>query len=192
MLITYPYRNNLSAYAAGFVGMEGGNARNGLAAVPVGGSGPGYGAKAAAKLAQHTLFRHIRYKTRPTRAARCHFRYKTRPARSKRPFLARFACAGRTSYRCGQQQAKQGELCTAYEVDAKPIDTTAHQAPQVQRAPEGPEGLSAAPVGGNDTTASQISHVIYRGHFLRCPRIVVIPMIQIQYLNKLVVNYVRN
>ena len=38
-LITYPYRNNLSAYAAGFVGMEGRHARNGLAAVPMEGFG---------------------------------------------------------------------------------------------------------------------------------------------------------
>lgn len=30
MLITYPYRNNLSAYAPGVVGMEGRHARNGL------------------------------------------------------------------------------------------------------------------------------------------------------------------
>ena len=31
MLITYPYRNNLSAYTAGFVGIEGSDARDGLA-----------------------------------------------------------------------------------------------------------------------------------------------------------------
>ena len=83
MLITYPYRNNLSAYAAGFIGLEGGNARNGLAAVPVGGSGHGYGAE-----------------------------------------------------------------------------------------------------GGNDTAASQISHVIYRGHFSRCLKNVAIPTMQIQCLNE--------
>ena len=86
MLITYPYRNNLSAYASGFVGMEGGNARDGTAAVPLGVSGPGYGAEGGGK-------------TRPARAARCHFRYKTRPAPSKWPVLARFARAGRTLYR---------------------------------------------------------------------------------------------
>lgn len=39
MLITYPYRNNLSAYAPGVVGMEGRHARNGLAAVPMEGFG---------------------------------------------------------------------------------------------------------------------------------------------------------
>ena len=39
MPITYPYRNNLSAYTAGFVGMEGRHARNGLAAVPMEGFG---------------------------------------------------------------------------------------------------------------------------------------------------------
>ena len=39
MLITYPYRNYLSAYAAGFVGLEGRHARNGLATVPMEGFG---------------------------------------------------------------------------------------------------------------------------------------------------------
>lgn len=68
MPITYPYRNNLSAYATGFVGMEGGNARDGAAAVPLGVSGPGDGAEGGGN-------------TRPARAPRCHFRYKTRPAR---------------------------------------------------------------------------------------------------------------
>ncbi len=86
MPITYPYRNNLFAYATGFVGMEGGNARDGAAAVPLGVSGPGDGAEGGGN-------------TRPARAPRCHFRYKTRPAHSKCPVLARFACAGRTLYR---------------------------------------------------------------------------------------------
>ena len=60
MPITYPYRNNLFAYATGFVGMEGGNARDGAAAVPLGVSGPGDGAEGGGN-------------TRPARAPRCHF-----------------------------------------------------------------------------------------------------------------------
>ena len=39
MLVTYPYRNTLSAYVAGFVDVEGRHARNGLAAVPMEGFG---------------------------------------------------------------------------------------------------------------------------------------------------------
>ena len=39
MLITYPYRNILSAYAAGFVGLEGRHAWNGSVSVPVEGFG---------------------------------------------------------------------------------------------------------------------------------------------------------
>ena len=39
MLITYPYRNNLSAYAAGFAGLEGRHARNDPASVPMEGFG---------------------------------------------------------------------------------------------------------------------------------------------------------
>ena len=98
MLITYPYRNNLSAYAAGFVGLEGRHTRPSHS----GGGGPGCGARG--------------------------------PRR----------------------------------------------------------GLSAAPVGGDDTTASQISHVIYRGHFSRHPKNVAIPTMQIQCLNESSRNYVRS
>ena len=75
-------------------------------------------------------------------------RYKTRPARSKWPVLASFVRAGRTLYRFGNQQPEQGELCTAYKVDAESVDTTAHQVPPVWRVPEYPEGLSAVPMGG--------------------------------------------
>lgn len=39
MPITYPYRNILSAYAAGFVGLEGRHAWNGPASVSVEGLG---------------------------------------------------------------------------------------------------------------------------------------------------------
>ena len=83
------------------------------------------------------------------------------------------------------------------------------------RAPEGPEGLATAPVGGGawpgfetahrsklavrmaeaggtDTTASQISHVIYRGHFSTRPKNVAIPTMQIQCLNESSRNYVRS
>ena len=34
-----------------------------------------------------------------------------------------------------------------------------------------------AEAGGTETTASQISHVIYRGHFSRCPKNVGIPVL---------------
>ena len=58
--------------------------------------------------------------------------------------------------------------------------------------PSGRQGLAGVPTGSNDTTASQISHVIYRGHFSRCPKNVVIPTTYIQCLNKPQGNYVRN
>ena len=54
----------------------------------------------------------------------------------------------------------------------------------------GRQGLAEA--GGADTTVSQISHVIYRGHFSRCPKNVAIPTMQIQCLNESSRNYVRN
>ena len=49
-----------------------------------------------------------------------------------------------------------------------------------------------AEAGGTDTIASQISHVICRGHFSRCPKNVAIPTTQIQCLNQSSRNYVRN
>ena len=87
--------------------------------------------------------------------------------------------------------------------------------PPARRAPEGPQGLAAAPersegqaaghagcgargwqglaeAGGDDTTASQMSHVIHRGHFLRFPKNVAIPTMQIRCLNESSRNYVRN
>ena len=48
------------------------------------------------------------------------------------------------------------------------------------------------PTGSNDTTASQILHVIYRAHFSRHPKNIAIPTMQIQCLNKPQGNYVRN
>ena len=54
------------------------------------------------------------------------------------------------------------------------------------------QGLAAARASDDDTTASQISHVIYRGHFSRCPKNVAIPTTQIQCLNQSSRNYVRN
>ena len=59
-----------------------------------------------------------------------HFRYKTRPARPKGPNLAGFAHAWRTLYRCRQEEAVQGELCTACEAETG-LAITAHQAPLV-------------------------------------------------------------
>ena len=61
-----------------------------------------------------------------------------------------------------------------------------------QTGPPGRQGQAAVPTGSNDTTASQISHVIYRGHFSRHPKNVAIPTMQIQCLNKSQGNYVRN
>ena len=86
---------------------------------------------------------HFRYKTLPARAARPYFRYKTLPARPKWLDLALFRHAGRVLYRCRHQEAKQGEFCTEREAETGLANTTAHQAPRVRRAPEGPEGVAA-------------------------------------------------
>ena len=75
----------------------------------------------------------LRYKTRPADPFSQDLRYKTLPARSKSPYLARFACAGRTLYRCHQQEAVRGELCTEYKSETG-LAITVHQAPPVWRA----------------------------------------------------------
>ena len=55
-----------------------------------------------------------------------------------------------------------------------------------------PQSQAAADAGSTDTTASQISHVIYRGHFSRQPKNVAIPPMQIRCLNESLRNCVRN
>ena len=72
----------------------------------------------------------LRYKTRPADPFSPDLRYKTLPARSKSPYLARFARAGRTLYRCHQQEAVRGELCTEYKSETG-LAITVHQAPPV-------------------------------------------------------------
>ena len=57
----------------------------------------------------------LRYKTRPADPFSPDLRDKTLPARSKSPYLGRFARAGRTLYRCHQQEAVRGERCTEYK-----------------------------------------------------------------------------
>ena len=84
----------------------------------------------------------LRYKTHPTRTTPRQFRYKTHPARPKWLISARFARVWRTLYRCRQQETTQGELSTACEAETGLTNTTAHQAPLLWRAPEGPGGLS--------------------------------------------------
>ena len=58
--------------------------------------------------------------------------------------------------------------------------------------PPGRQGQAAAHANGDDTASSQISHVIYRGHFLRCPKNIAIPTMRIRCLNESSRNYVRN
>ncbi len=75
----------------------------------------------------------LRYKTRPADPFSPDLRDKTLPARSKSPYLGRFARAGRTLYRCHQQEAVRGERCTEYKSETG-LAITVHQAPPVWRA----------------------------------------------------------
>ena len=74
----------------------------------------------------------LRYKTRPADPFSPDLRDKTLPARSNSPYLGRFARAGRTLYRCHQQEAVRGERCTEYKSETG-LAITVHQAPPVWR-----------------------------------------------------------
>ena len=69
---------------------------------------------------------------------------------------------------------------------AKAIAVSNHRAtsPATPRRSARGRLLAATPMGGDDTAATQISHVIYRGHYSRHPKNVAIPTMQIQCLNK--------
>ncbi len=73
---------------------------------------------------------------------------------------------------------------------AMPTDRV--QCTRTQDTMRTPQGQAAAHAGSTDTTASQISHVIYRGHFSRQPKNVAIPPMQIRCLNESLRNCVRN
>ena len=69
---------------------------------------------------------------------------------------------------------------------AKAIAVSHHRAtsPATPRRSARGRLLAATPMGGDDTAASQISHVIYRGHFSIHPKNVAMPTMQIQCLNE--------
>ena len=82
MLVTYPYRNNLSAYVAGFVDVEGSGTRDGLPQCRWRTSRPYHSAGGRDKIL-------------PTDTPPARIREKTRPAGYKTPILDHFAHAGR-------------------------------------------------------------------------------------------------
>ena len=122
--------------------------------------------------------------------------------RSERVQCLRIGCNAYGSGVPHNARIPQRRVCrpariTHRQEHTKPQDP---QAPPVWRAPEGSGGPGGctrerrglASRGGADTTASQISHVIYRGHFSRYPKNVAIPTTQMQCLNESSRNYVRN
>ena len=124
-----------------------------------------------------------------------------RYTRSERVQCLRIGCNAYGSGAPHNARIPQRRVCrpariTHRQEHTKPQDP---QAPPVWRAPEGsggPGGCTRERRGlasrvGDDTT-SQMSHVIYRGHFSRCPKNVAIPTTQIQCLNNSSRNYVRN
>ena len=168
------------------------------------------------------LQQHFREKTRPAQPLHWHFREKVLPASVKTPILGCFERAGRTFSRARPPSDHAGRTFSRTRRDnmatLKPTTPlhvpeqqplkppsplhpkTAPKTPilhpqrrrRFQTGPPGRQGQAAVPTGSNDTTASQISHVIYRGHFSRHPKNVAIPTMQIQCLNKSQGNYVRN
>ena len=117
-----------------------------------------------------------------------------RYTRSERVQCLRIGCNAYGSGAPHNARLPQRRVCRPARITRRQEHTKPQepQAPPVRRAPEGPQGQAAAPAGGDNTAASQISHVIYRGHFSRCPKNVAIPTMPIQYLNQSERNYVRN
>ena len=120
------------------------------------------------------------------------FRENTRPARPKTAYFAHFGLAGRTFSRTRRDNMATLKPTTPLLTPNKgalkppsplrPKNALNTPISHLQRrwrfqttGPPGPQGLAAVPVGGADTTASQISHVIYRGHFSRSSKNVAIP-----------------
>ena len=107
--------------------------------------------------------------------------------------------AGRILYRSHHQEAKQGEFCTEREAEIERA-TTVLRRDRCEAEGTGGTGGPGRGAGGRLTgpawvggaSARQISHIISHGHFSRPPENVAIPTMQIQYLNKLQGNYVRN
>ena len=119
----------------------------GPAPVPMSGKSPATGPKGGPLPVQNSPSTPPRtacaVQNSPRTSRTAYFRYKTLPARPKWLDLALFRHAGRVLYRCRHQEAKQGEFCTEREAETGLANTTAHQAPLVRRAPEGPEGVTA-------------------------------------------------
>ena len=149
-------------------------------------------------LPAHPRSPHVRYKTLPAHPPSPHVRYKTLPARPKWLNLALFLHAGRVLYRSDHQEAEQGEFCTEREADIERADTTAPRRHRCEgcrrnrRARPRCQREAATPAGDGKTTARQISHAIRLGQISTNPENVAIPTMQIQYLNKLRGNCMRN
>ena len=95
--------------------MQDSDARDGLASVSMGASGPDRVAGGREKTRPtDTPTAHTRENTHPTRGHARHFREKTRPARHKTLILGHFARAGRIFSRYRQRQSALGELCRAH------------------------------------------------------------------------------
>ena len=117
-------------------------------------------------------------------------------------------------YRFGQHNTEQGEFCTVLTTKKPSRESFVPNARQrssqprqysgatgaKRKAPKEPQDLAAVQAAAGwqgqhrfaGASARLISHIISHGHFSRPPKNVAIPTTQIQYLNKLQGNYVRN
>ena len=87
---------------------------------------------------------------------------------------------------CSHAHTHPGPLARPWA--ARTCRTTSQRAERYQRA----RAKRAAEAGGIETTARQMSHVIYCGHFSRCLKNVEIPTMHIRCVNESSMNYVRN
>ena len=126
-----------------------------------------------------------------------------RPLRTQQPIVGVFHrgslhCGRHTNQSHARIASARGELHAKLGELSNDVDPHQHHTPHRRggrrrtRAGLETQGLTAVRVVGGEIIASQISHVIYRGHFSRHPKNVAIPTMQIQCLNESSRNYVRN
>ena len=185
MLITYPYRNNLSTYAAGFADRQSRQGPEIPAAVPTGGGGQALsksrmqfkntsdttlqtdtnqhnaGGELHAKLiGRRRAWPRCRWAVAgPGRASRS-----TTPSRQARVWRSRGrAAAHRHTQRPGptQQATRRPEICRGSRPRGGPPPTGTHSGParQTQRsrpAPQGPGGSRIRPLGGSQRLFQRI------------------------------------
>ena len=131
--------------------------QQGLAAAPVGGGGAWSGDQWAPTLQTSSNQRNSNRHARTPVTNVVNLSKKISVFNEKAVGLTTFVT---TTQECAQKTPWIDDVCNnTHQTSPKPSMRDPRNAHRQRR------GLAAAPAGGDDTTASQVSHVIYLGHF---------------------------